>query len=56
MIMAALDAAIILNDRDFIDTLSVLLEIPEERMKKNNEIEKNFVNSTRVNFGLMVEG
>ena len=56
LILAAADSAIQLDDNAFFAELDKLLEPAYLRMQESLNTEKKFVSSTKVNFGLMVEG
>jgi alpha-D-ribose 1-methylphosphonate 5-triphosphate synthase subunit PhnG len=55
-IIAAVDSALQMEDNLFLSELDRLLEPASLRMQESLNIEKKFVSSTKVNFGLMVEG
>ena len=56
VMMAAVDSALKSSDDSFIQEIEKILLPSMERMKKSFDTEKRFVNGTKVNFGLMVEG
>lgn len=56
IIMAVADSAYQLKDYPFLMDLELFLKPANTRMQESLCIEKKFVSSTKVDFGLMVEG
>jgi len=56
VLMAAIDSASKSSDDSFIQEIERMLKPSIQRMHESSGNEKKFVNGTKVNFGLMVEG